>query len=265
MRQRIAAYFATLARLTLAAEATDGAGNQATLDDVFGAVMARARAAHASGNKVMFIGNGGSAAIASHMAIDYTKNGGIRALAFNDGAALTCLGNDLGYAQVFARQIEMHARSGDLLIAISSSGNSANILAAVEAARGRGCAVVTFSGFRPDNKLRAPVQHCSTVKEVLERYPTTPKIFIGLKRNTVRIFVLRITVFEPQSCGQHQVSGEMRVQLKKYSIGIKVIAACIVGSEVGIFPSQVFRAAQVVKTNNPVRRVAEQTCALVRD
>ncbi len=155
MGQRIADYFATLARLTLAAEATDGAGNQATLDDVFGAVMARARAAHASGNKVMFIGNGGSAAIASHMAIDYTKNGGIRALAFNDGAALTCLGNDLGYAQVFARQIEMHARSGDLLIAISSSGNSANILAAVEAARGRGCAVVTFSGFRPDNKLRA--------------------------------------------------------------------------------------------------------------
>ena len=123
MRQRIADYFATLARLTLAAEATDGAGNQATLDDVFGAVMARARAAHASGNKVMFIGNGGSAAIASHMAIDYTKNGGIRALAFNDGAALTCLGNDLGYAQVFARQIEMHARAGDLLIAISSSGD----------------------------------------------------------------------------------------------------------------------------------------------
>jgi D-sedoheptulose 7-phosphate isomerase len=155
MRQRIADYFATLARLTVAAEATDVAGNHVALDDVFGAVMARAQAAHAGGNKVMFVGNGGSAAIASHMAIDYTKNGGIRALAFNDGAALTCLGNDLGYAQVFARQIEMQARAGDLLIAISSSGNSANILAAVEAARGRGCEVVTFSGFRPDNKLRA--------------------------------------------------------------------------------------------------------------
>jgi hypothetical protein len=50
----------------------------------------------------MFIGNGGSAAIASHMAIDFTKNGGMPAMCFNDGAALTCLGNDLGYEEVFA-------------------------------------------------------------------------------------------------------------------------------------------------------------------
>jgi len=155
MRQRIEHYFATLARLTLAAEATDRATRPVALDRVFDAIIERARAAHEAGNKVMFVGNGGSAGIASHMAIDYTKNGGLRALAFNDGAALTCLGNDLGYDQVFAEQIRMHAHPGDLLIAISSSGNSPNILAAVEAARKRGCAVVTFSGFRPDNKLRA--------------------------------------------------------------------------------------------------------------
>src|SRR6185436_20185844 len=70
------------------------------------------------------------------------------------GAVLTCLGNDLGYDQVFARQIQAHARAGDLLIAISSSGNSANILNAVAAARARRADVITLSGFAPDNKLR---------------------------------------------------------------------------------------------------------------
>ena len=65
------------------------------------------------------------------MAIDFTKNGGLRALAFNDGSTLTCLGNDLGYENVFAKQIELHARPGDMLVAISSSGRSANILKGV--------------------------------------------------------------------------------------------------------------------------------------
>ena len=103
----------------------------------------------------MFIGNGGSASIASHQAIDYLKNGGIRALALNDSAALTCLSNDCGYAEVFAKQIEKHGRSGDMLVAISSSGQSDNILHAVEAARARRMTVVTFSGFNPDNPLRS--------------------------------------------------------------------------------------------------------------
>ena len=75
------------------------------------------------GCKMMFIGNGGSAAIASHMAIDFTKNGGMPALCFNDGAALTCLGNDFGYEEVFAGQLRAHARKGDVLFAISSSGS----------------------------------------------------------------------------------------------------------------------------------------------
>src|SRR6201982_1841570 len=116
--------------------------------------MERARATHSAGNKLIFVGNGGSAAIASHMATDYSKNGNIRALALNDGSMLTCLGNDLGYDRVFAKQIELHARPDDLVIAISSSGRSANILNAVDAAAAAKCAVVTFSGFTPDNPLR---------------------------------------------------------------------------------------------------------------
>jgi D-sedoheptulose 7-phosphate isomerase len=88
------------------------------------------------------------------MATDYSKNGGIRSLAMNDSSMLTCLGNDLGYDRVFAKQIELHARSGDLLIAISSSGSSPNILNAVDAAKAAGCIIVTLSGFKPDNPLR---------------------------------------------------------------------------------------------------------------
>jgi D-sedoheptulose 7-phosphate isomerase len=101
-----------------------------------------------------FIGNGGSAAIASHMAVDWTKNGGKEAIAFNDASALTCVANDYGYEQVFSKQIEWHAKPGDILVAISSSGRSVNIINAVIEARSRGIPVVTLSGFTPDNPLR---------------------------------------------------------------------------------------------------------------
>ena len=106
------------------------------------------------GNKLLFIGNGGSAAIASHQAVDYWKNGGLPALAFNDASLLTCISNDFGYERVFAEPIKRFAHQGDLLVAISSSGRSPNILAGVEAARGQQCGVVTFSGFAESNPLR---------------------------------------------------------------------------------------------------------------
>jgi len=111
--------------------------------------------ARANGDKLMFVGNGGSAAIASHMAIDYSKNGGVRSVAFNDAAALTCLANDFGYENVFSEQIEIHARGDDILVAISSSGRSPNIIAACTAARLEGCEIITLSGFDENNPLRA--------------------------------------------------------------------------------------------------------------
>lgn len=147
-------YFAVLADLLQHAAVTDRDGAALSLDEGFARVTAAARAAHAAGRKIMFIGNGGSAGISSHVAIDYLKNGGMRATAFNDASALTCLGNDLGYDQVFAKQLDMHADAGDLLIAISSSGRSPNILNGVGTARDRGCGVVTYSGFGADNPLR---------------------------------------------------------------------------------------------------------------
>lgn len=104
-------------------------------------------------NKLIFIGNGASASISSHMAIDFSKNAGIRAIAFNDSALLTCISNDYGYKHVFEKPIEMFADKGDILFAISSSGNSENILAGVRAARVKRCNVITFSGFNSHNPL----------------------------------------------------------------------------------------------------------------
>lgn len=133
---------------------TDGAGGCLTREAAYDATLARALETTVRGGHIFFIGNGGSAGIASHMANDFSKNGGMPALCFNDGAALTCLGNDFGFEHVFAKQLEFHARHGDLLVAISSSGNSLNILLAIEAARTIGCGVVTMSGFSAENKLR---------------------------------------------------------------------------------------------------------------
>ena len=154
MKQRITNYFNILAESARNAQVTDASGKPISQEAAWSQATKQVRATHEAGNKLMFIGNGGSAGIASHMAIDYSKNGGIRAMAFNDGAALTCLGNDLGYEEVFAKQIDLHARPGDLLMAISSSGKSINILKAADMARERGCTVYTFSGFTPENPLR---------------------------------------------------------------------------------------------------------------
>jgi len=106
------------------------------------------------GKKLLFIGNGASASIASHMAIDFWKNAEIKALAFNDSSLLTCISNDYGYRHVFEKPIEMFAEREDILIAISSSGQSENILRATFAAKERGVKIITLSGFNQDNPLR---------------------------------------------------------------------------------------------------------------
>jgi D-sedoheptulose 7-phosphate isomerase len=113
------------------------------------------RDAHKKGGKIIFVGNGGSAAIASHMAVDWNKNKSVRSVALNDAAMLTMLANDYGYEQVFAKQIEYHARKSDVLVIVSSSGRSLNIMAAVGAAREKQLrGIITLSGMNPNNKLR---------------------------------------------------------------------------------------------------------------
>ncbi len=104
--------------------------------------------------KLIFIGNGGSAAISSHQALDFFLNLKIDARAFNDGSFLTCMINDFGYENIFAKPILTIARPGDVLAAISSSGKSLNIIKAVEVARAQGCQIITMSGFGKHNPLR---------------------------------------------------------------------------------------------------------------
>lgn len=123
------------------------------LDDIKRAVSLALEVKAARG-RFFFIGNGASAAIASHMAADWSKAACVAAQCFNDGALTTCLSNDLGYEKVFSVPLALHARKGDLLFAISSSGESENIIAGVKAAYEVGCYVITLSGFKPGNRLR---------------------------------------------------------------------------------------------------------------
>jgi len=148
------AYFETVGNLGRRIEASDGQGRAVAPAAAMAWAIQTAENCKSDKARIYFVGNGGSAGIASHMAIDWMKNGGFAATCFNDGASLTCLANDLGFEQVFALPLSRQARPGDLLIAISSSGKSANILAAVAAARSAGAKVMTLSGFTPENPLR---------------------------------------------------------------------------------------------------------------
>jgi len=105
-----------------------------------------------SGGKLLVAGNGGSAAEAAHLATEltgrYAKNRkALPALALSaDGSLLTCIGNDYGFDQVFSRQIEGLAKPGDLVVVLTSSGNSANIIAALKTAKNQGIKSLAFLG-----------------------------------------------------------------------------------------------------------------------
>ncbi len=103
---------------------------------------------HNSGNKTLIFGNGGSAAIASHFSVDLTKNAGLRCVNFNEADLITCFANDYGFERWVEKAVDFYGDAGDLLIVISSSGSSKNMLNGVKAARnGNFKAVVTLSGF----------------------------------------------------------------------------------------------------------------------
>ena len=147
-------YFGTLASAVANTQVTDRNGAPQSLTEFYRRAIDWCRTAHEQGNTVHLVGNGGSAGISSHIATDLCKNAGIRARAHNDASMLTCLANDYSYEEVFARQLAMHARAGDVVIVISSSGKSKNMLNAVSAARAARARVITLSGFGSDNPLR---------------------------------------------------------------------------------------------------------------
>lgn len=147
-------YRRSLAELLARVSVQDAAGAELGPAAGFARWLELSRAVQAVDRTHFFIGNGASATMASHIALDAAKNAGIRALALNDSASLTALGNDCGFESVFAAPLRWHGRPGDLLVAISSSGRSPNILAALNAAPAAGLAVVTLTGLQPANPAR---------------------------------------------------------------------------------------------------------------
>lgn len=105
-------------------------------------------------NKVLIFGNGGSAAIASHFSVDLTKNAKIRAVNFNEADLITCFSNDYGYGNWIKKTIEYYYDPGDLIILISSSGKSKNILNAATFAKRKKIKLITFTGINKKNPLK---------------------------------------------------------------------------------------------------------------
>lgn len=122
-----------------------------SMERAMAAVVGRIRSA----GTVYLVGNGGSAAVVAHAQNDLMKVGHVRALTFQDVPLLTACANDRGYTESYAAPLRWWIADTDVLIAVSSSGASKNILAAVAAAKDARALVVTYSGFQPSNPLRA--------------------------------------------------------------------------------------------------------------
>lgn len=136
-----------------------------------------------AGGKVLVMGNGGSAADAQHLAAElvgrFMKNrAALPAVALTtDTSIITAVANDFGYAEIFRRQVEALARPGDVVIGISTSGNSPNVLRALDLARASGCSVVTLSG-RDGGKMAAYADLCLNV--AVEETPRIQEVHLSI-------------------------------------------------------------------------------------
>lgn len=147
-------------------------------------VAAEIKKSLANGNKVMFCGNGGSAADSQHLAAEFVgrfqkERAGLPAIALTvDTSILTAVGNDYGYDKVFVRQVEALARPGDVLVGISTSGNSGNVVQAVELAKAKGvfCVGMTAAG---GGKLAELCDECLVVPAKVTARAQEMHILIG--------------------------------------------------------------------------------------
>lgn len=134
---------------------TDRAGERRSPDAAFAEWKRRAEACRTARRAIYLIGNGASASMASHFAADLAKNAHLHTEVFSDLSLVTAIANDMGYEQVFSEPLSRRAVAGDMLVAISSSGRSPNVLKAVAVARMLQLTVVTLSGMAEQNPLRA--------------------------------------------------------------------------------------------------------------
>jgi len=134
---------------------TDSKGASVELESGVIQICDRLIALRDSGKKLYLIGNGGSAGVASHAATDFFNVAKLRATTLHEASMLTCMSNDFGYENAFALMLSQVVIEDDLVIAISSSGNSMNITNGAAEARRCGAGVVTLSGFSSENALRS--------------------------------------------------------------------------------------------------------------
>jgi D-sedoheptulose 7-phosphate isomerase len=147
-------YLNQLNQVLLSTKASDSEGKSLELDNASTLAVGHMREATDSGGKILLVGNGGSAAVVSHMQNDICKAGNRRALVFTEQALLTAYSNDDGYDTAYASMAKLWAGPDDVLIAISSSGNSENILKTCRVVENLGVRIITLSGFTPENSLR---------------------------------------------------------------------------------------------------------------
>ena len=136
-------------------QATDASGNLIDTEASILQILDLLRDLRRGNGSLYLVGNGGSAAVASHSVTDFLNVARLRAMTLHDPSLITCMANDYGYENVFARILSTLAQPGDALIAISSSGKSLNICNAAAKVHELGGSVITLSGFAPDNPLRA--------------------------------------------------------------------------------------------------------------
>lgn len=145
--------------------------------------------------KIMIVGNGGSAAIAIHMIMDYVHAGKMRTIDFMSPSLLTCMANDYSYEHVFAEPIKIFSHPGDILFCISSSGKSANILKACETAKYKKCLIATFSGFDMNNPLRK-------LGNINFYVPSSRFGFVEIAHETLLHCILDLFIKKAKTCGE---------------------------------------------------------------
>ncbi|MBD63448.1 MAG: phosphoheptose isomerase [Gammaproteobacteria bacterium] len=108
-----------------------------------------------SDGKLIFAGNGASASISAHGAVDFTKQGGVRAVTFNEANVITCFSNDFGYDNWVCEALKFYAKKNDAIVLISVSGESPSVVNAAETAKDLGIPIITFTGRDQNNSLKS--------------------------------------------------------------------------------------------------------------
>lgn len=135
-------------------QVSDGLGRTMDTDVGMDRWLQRAMALREKGGSLFLVGNGASSSMASHFSADLAKNAGIRTQWLTETSLLTAVANDISYERVFAEPLSWWMRPDDMLVTISSSGNSPNIIRGIEAARQTGGYVVTLSAMGSENQSR---------------------------------------------------------------------------------------------------------------